>query len=81
MTTQAEYEATLERKGLREPFRRYMVFASNTYYPSGGLGDLRGTFDTPGEAIECAQAEYSDDIEIFDRAEGVTLPFGEYEKP
>lgn len=29
---------------------RYFVFGSDNYYPSGGLGDLRGKFQTEEEA-------------------------------
>ena len=30
--------------------KRYMVFAFDTYYPSGGIGDLRGSYATKQEA-------------------------------
>jgi len=30
---------------------RYLLFAGYTYYPSGGWGDYRGSFETVEEAV------------------------------
>lgn len=30
--------------------KRYFIFSFAQYYPSGGLGDVRGTYDTLEEA-------------------------------
>jgi hypothetical protein len=37
---------------------RYFVFASEHYYPSGGMGDLRGKFQTKEQAMN-----FMDEIE------------------
>lgn len=38
--------------------KRYMAFAGDTYYPSGGWGDFIGDFDGLDEAREvCYQAK------------------------
>lgn len=34
--------------------KRYIVFGSAAYYPSGGWGDFVNSFDTEAEAIICA---------------------------
>jgi len=31
--------------------KRYMLFAGDHYYPSGGMNDFKGTFDTVLEAV------------------------------
>jgi hypothetical protein len=33
---------------------RYLLFAGNYYYPSGGAKDLVGSFSNLDEAIDCA---------------------------
>ena len=32
--------------------KRYWLFAGETYYPSGGMEDLRGKYDTMVEAVK-----------------------------
>lgn len=39
--------------------KRYLAFAGSTYYPSGGMNDFIGSFDTVDEAI--AEICYSDE--------------------
>lgn len=34
--------------------KRYFAFAGSRYYPSGGMGDLTGDFDTKEEAVSSA---------------------------
>ena len=31
---------------------QYALFAGDTYYPNGGFGDFRNTYDTPEEALK-----------------------------
>lgn len=33
----------------------YLLFAGEDYYPSGGMEDFRGTFNTIAEAVEWGQ--------------------------
>jgi len=35
--------------------KRYLLFAGDHYYPSGGWRDFQGSFDTGTEAVEEAQ--------------------------
>ncbi len=35
--------------------KRYMAFGGSTYYPSGGWGDFKGSFDALEEAVACAK--------------------------
>lgn len=35
--------------------KRYLVFANDCYYPSGGAGDFQKSFDTAEEAEEFAK--------------------------
>lgn len=42
--------------------KRYLLFAGDTYYPAGGLGDLIDKFDTVEEARQDAlKARYFED--------------------
>lgn len=34
------------------PMKRYLLFYGETYYPAGGWGDFRGSFDTLREATD-----------------------------
>ena len=36
--------------------KRYALFAGDTYYPAGGWGDFEGSFDTPEQAKQAAEA-------------------------
>jgi hypothetical protein len=48
-------------------FKKFILFMYDTYYPAGGLGDVRDSFDTLDEAIKAAGARYYDFKEIVDR--------------
>lgn len=37
--------------------KRYLVFSNGGYYPNGGWGDFKGSFDTLEEAITSAKIE------------------------
>lgn len=62
--------------------RKFIVFKYSDYYPSGGLEDCSGIFDTLPEAIHNAVEEYtSDDYDILEvpalvvhRADGSSKP-------
>lgn len=51
--------------------RKFAVFAMDTYYPSGGMGDFKGSFNTREEAeIEGDNLrKYYDHIDIVDMDE------------
>ena len=58
--------------------KRYWLFTIEQYYPSGGLGDVRQTFDTIEEAEEKFQKIKNDEwglmkIQIFDSERRVYL--------
>ncbi len=40
----------------------YLLFAFETYYPSGGWGDFKGKFDTIDQAIEKAKTYKWDEL-------------------
>lgn len=54
-----------------EPYKRYMLFHYEQYYPCGGLGDCIGSLDTLEEVLNYEGSCGVD--EVFDRVEGVTL--------
>ena len=55
------------------PDKRFLVFGFDTYYPSGGMRDLKFSFDTAEEAISnIDKVEYSH-VTIYDRVEGVII--------
>ena len=39
-----------------DEMKRYLVFAGEIYYPSGGWSDFEGAFDTLKDAVLCARA-------------------------
>lgn len=47
--------------------KRYMLFAGSEYYPSGGMDDLKGTFDTVEEATAEGYAKRYDWFHVVDR--------------
>jgi hypothetical protein len=49
--------------------KRYWLFCIRTYYPSGGLGDLIGTFDTWKECIQKKEDKDGRFFSIFDSEE------------
>ena len=47
--------------------KKYLRFSFDGYYPLGGMGDFRGSFDSLDEAITaCKESRYDYD-EIYDR--------------
>lgn len=59
--------------------KRYLLFAGNNYYPSGGMNDLAGDFDTIEEAVAFigprpGKVEDYEYTISFDWAEIVELP-------
>lgn len=46
---------------------RYYLFAGDTYYPGGGIGDLRGSFCNRGEAVKAAENGDYDWWHVLDR--------------
>ena len=58
-----------------EKDKRYLVFAWYDYYPSGGMYDCKGSFDTVEEARKC-EGEFCsgwDQTSVYDRVEGIEL--------
>ena len=51
--------------------KRFWVFGMWTYYPSGGLGDIYGTFDTLEDARTCGRLGSYDHVYIFDADERI----------
>jgi hypothetical protein len=47
--------------------KKYILFQYDQYYPSGGLGDIRGSFDTLEEAKEYAVKHRHDYNDVVDR--------------
>ena len=48
------------------PLKRYIVFSGPEYYPSGGWGDFRQSFDTLDEAKQWLDRYPADWKEIID---------------
>lgn len=47
--------------------KRYIAFAYPMYYPSGGMSDAIGSYDTVQEAVDALrESMYTDYREIFD---------------
>ncbi len=57
----------------KPPFKRYIVFEMPTFYPNGGLGDVRDSFDTLVEATTFALAGNLENPEIVDRDTWVSV--------
>jgi hypothetical protein len=60
------------------PFKRFMVFEIEQYYPSGGVSDCIESYDTLEEAKQRLDKEKLDNrlrsmYEVFDRIEGVMV--------
>jgi len=50
--------------------KRYLVFDCPTYYPAGGIADVKESFDTAEEAIQyCKDNPSSEDQYVWDRIE------------
>jgi len=71
--------------------KRFLVFAYDTYYPHGGMFDLKDSFDTIEEAVErIKQGEqltdrngkvvlyHRDYYEVYDRVNGVEIDLSKY---
>lgn len=52
-----------------EPFKRFLLFCHDTYYPSGGMSDARGSYDTLEEAMEAGGKSHYDGFDILDLEE------------
>lgn len=49
-----------------------MVFAYSQYYPTGGLGDVVGSFDTLAAAHDCREENMGHDyVTIWDRIDDI----------
>jgi len=46
--------------------KRYLLFAFDNYYPSGGWSDFRGDFETLEEALEASKGVGLDVWDIVD---------------
>ncbi|WP_312357282.1 hypothetical protein [Sphingobacterium multivorum] len=53
--------------------KRYLLFVYDKYYPSGGLFDLKESFDTLEEARDAAMKSECDYKEVYDRIAGVEI--------
>jgi hypothetical protein len=52
--------------------KRYWLFGGNSYYPNGGMGDFRGSYDSREKAIEAGKAikvSHSNWYHVFDSQE------------
>jgi hypothetical protein len=47
--------------------KKYVLFQYDAYYPSGGLNDITGSFDTVEEAKQKAKEDKTDHTIIVDR--------------
>lgn len=45
---------------------RFLLFQFDSFYPLGGLNDLKGTFRSIEDALEHAKANKSDSVQVFD---------------
>ena len=72
--TNNEKNVKLER-GENMKYKRFMIFTYEDYYPGGGLGDCLLSEDTLDKAITeyIALDRYDENIEIFDRIEGIEI--------
>lgn len=45
--------------------KRFLLFWGDIYYPSGGWGDFKGSYDTIEEALDkCTKAEWYQIVDI-----------------
>ncbi len=58
-----------------EKDKRYLVFTYSSYYPLGGMSDMKESFDTIEEAIEFIKKDDYDYKELYDRVEGVEINY------
>ena len=52
---------------LNKKYKKYIIFQYDDCYPTGGLGDITGSFDTIKDAVDYANAHREDNTEIVDR--------------
>lgn len=57
---------------MKKKIKRFVVFAFDTYYPAGGVNDMRGTFKTLEKAQDFCRTSLSewDYVEILDLKTG-----------
>lgn len=53
--------------------KRYLVFAYEPYYPSGGLGDVHASYGDADEAVAKAKTLNYWFVEVWDRIDDVWL--------
>lgn len=63
---------------MEEKHKRYLVFSYNDYYPSGGLSDMRQSFDSIPEAIDFLKKDEYKNKELYDRINGVKIDLTEW---
>ena len=56
-----------------EKDKRYIVFTFEGYYPSGGMNDSSGSFDSIEECKEHIKKQEYSYNQIYDRVEGVLV--------
>jgi len=49
--------------------KRFWLFAGDNYYPSGGMKDFKGSFDTAEEATTASISLHIDWWEVYDTQE------------
>lgn len=55
--------------------KRFLLFVYDSFYPSGGMNDKQGSYYTLEEAIEAGKNSRYDYFHVYDRIEGVEIPF------
>lgn len=55
--------------------KRYLLFMYDQYYPSGGWGDFKGSFDTLEEALAYTPTTHLDCREVVDSHTGESVYF------
>jgi hypothetical protein len=53
--------------------KQFLVFGCDMYYPSGGLDDVKGSFDTAAEAVAYAATLNYNFVNIWDRINDVRV--------
>ena len=52
---------------------QFLVFTYDCYYPAGGMGDLKESFDTLLEVEEYLKNSSYDSFDVYDRINNVTV--------
>ena len=47
--------------------KKFVLFQYSQYYPSGGMSDIEGSFDTLQEALDFIKVHWRDFNEVVDR--------------